>query len=297
MKNTWPAPAKLNLFLYINGRRADGYHHLQTLFQFLDFGDTLSITPNESGDVTLLTPINGVLNKQNLIIRAARLLMQQASNIGKLPRRAGVSMMIDKRLPMGAGLGGGSSNAATVLLVLNQLWQTGFNLEQLAMMGLTLGADVPLFVKGHAAFAEGVGEQLQPIEPEEKWYLVIHPGVSISTLRVFNDAELKRNTPRQPISYLMQAPFSNDCEPIVRKRYFEVEQLVLWLLEYAPSRLTGSGTCVFAEFETESAARQVLERAPKKWWGFVARGANVSSLHHRLFEHSAIIGNASNQLI
>ncbi|MBP2171122.1 4-diphosphocytidyl-2-C-methyl-D-erythritol kinase [Erwinia toletana] len=282
MITTWPAPAKLNLFLYITGRRADGYHNLQTLFQFLDYGDTLHITPDNSGTIRLLTPIDGVADEQNLIVRAARLLMQQATQAGTLPGEAGAAIAIDKQLPMGGGLGGGSSNAATVLVALNQLWQTGFTLDQLATMGLTLGADVPVFVKGHAAFAEGVGEQLQPVNPPEKWYLVAHAGVSIPTPLVFNDPELKRDTPLRAFSHIMQSPFSNDCEPAVRKRFREVEQLVSWLLEYAPSRLTGTGACVFAEFDTESAARQVLELAPNWLRGFVARGVNVSPLHRNL---------------
>lgn len=288
MMTTWPAPAKLNLFLYITGRRADGYHNLQTLFQFLDYGDTLTITPDNSGNITLLTPVAGVEDEQNLIVRAARLLMQQATAAGTLPAQAGAAIAIDKQLPMGGGLGGGSSNAATVLVALNHLWQTGFTLDQLAAMGLRLGADVPVFVKGHAAFAEGVGEQLQPVEPAEKWYLVAHPGVSVPTPLVFNDADLKRDTPVRDISHIMQAPFSNDCEATVRKRFREVEQLVSWLLEYAPSRLTGTGACVFAEFDTESAARQVLELAPNWLRGFVARGVNVSPLHRRLSGQDAI---------
>ncbi|MFS2223809.1 4-(cytidine 5'-diphospho)-2-C-methyl-D-erythritol kinase [Pantoea sp. B65] len=288
MMTTWPAPAKLNLFLYITGRRADGYHDLQTLFQFLDYGDTLHICADNSGDIRLLTPVDQVAHEQNLMVRAARLLRQQASAAGTLPARAGAEITIDKRLPMGGGLGGGSSNAATTLVALNQLWQTGFTADQLAAMGLTLGADVPVFVKGHAAFAEGVGEKLQPVNPPEKWYLVAHPGVSVPTPLVFNDPELKRDTPRRDISHIMQAPFSNDCEPAVRKRFREVEQLVSWLLEYAPSRLTGTGACVFAEFDTESAARQVLELAPNWLRGFVARGVNVSPLHRSLSGHLAI---------
>ncbi|WNN46182.1 4-(cytidine 5'-diphospho)-2-C-methyl-D-erythritol kinase [Winslowiella toletana] len=285
MMTTWPAPAKINLFLYITGRRADGYHNLQTLFQFLDYGDTLTITPDASGEITLLTPVDGVPDEQNLIVRAARLLMQQATAAGTLPPQAGARIAIDKQLPMGGGLGGGSSNAATVLVALNHLWQTGFDYDQLAAMGLTLGADVPVFVKGHAAFAEGVGEKLLPVNPPEKWYLVAHPGVSVPTPLVFNHPELKRDTPTRDFSTIMQAAFSNDCEAVVRKRFREVEELVSWLLEYAPSRLTGTGACVFAEFDTESEARQVLELAPKWLRGFVARGVNLSPLHRNLSGH------------
>ncbi|WP_422528678.1 4-(cytidine 5'-diphospho)-2-C-methyl-D-erythritol kinase [Serratia fonticola] len=279
MIHQWPSPAKLNLFLYITGRRADGYHQLQTLFQFLDYGDTLTIVPRQDDQIQLLTPVEGVPDEQNLIVRAAGLLQQHCTthSIATLPRGADIS--IDKRLPMGGGLGGGSSNAATVLVALNELWQCGLSDDQLANMGLTLGADVPVFVRGHAAFAEGIGEQLQPANPAEKWYLVAHPGVSIPTPVIFADAELKRDTPVRPLSALLQAPYANDCEPIARKRFREVEQLLSWLLQYAPSRLTGTGACVFAEFDSEPAALQVLNQAPAWLRGFVARGVNVSPLH------------------
>jgi 4-diphosphocytidyl-2-C-methyl-D-erythritol kinase len=183
---------------------------------------------------------------------------------------------------MGGGLGGGSSNAATVLVALNHLWQTGFSPEALAELGVKLGADVPVFVKGYAAFAEGVGEVLSPASPAEKWYLVAHPGVSVATPVVFNDPALTRDTPVRSLSALLQAPFVNDCESVVRKRFREVDELVSWLLEYAPSRLTGTGACVFAEFDTEHAARQVLELAPPWVRGFVARGLNVSPLQRTL---------------
>ena len=279
---SWPAPAKLNLFLYITGRRSDGYHNLQTLFQFLDYGDRLTITPDSSGEIRLLTPVVGVPDEQNLIVRAARLLMHEAAQENRLPLHAGAAIAIDKVLPMGGGLGGGSSNAATVLVALNHLWRLDLSSDRLAQMGLQLGADVPVFVKGHAAFAEGIGEALQPASPAEKWYLVAHPGVSIATPAVFNDEALTRDTPVREMSALMQLPFHNDCEAVVRKRFREVDELVSWLLEYAPSRLTGTGACVFAEFDTESAAREVLAMAPKEVKGFVARGVNVSPLHQIL---------------
>ncbi|MDN0093414.1 4-(cytidine 5'-diphospho)-2-C-methyl-D-erythritol kinase [Yersinia rohdei] len=278
-QHVWPSPAKLNLFLYITGQRADGYHQLQTLFQFLDYGDELTIVPRNDDQIHLLTPIEGVENEQNLIVRAARLLQQHQPNPDaiKIPRGADIS--IDKYLPMGGGLGGGSSNAATVLVALNTLWQCGLSDDELATLGLTLGADVPVFVHGHAAFAEGIGEKLQPAEPIEKWYLVVHPGVSIPTPIIFSDPELKRNTPIRPLAALLSAPYANDCEPIARKRFREVEQALSWLLQYAPSRLTGTGACVFAEFDTESSARQVLSIAPEWLHGFIARGVNVSPLH------------------
>ncbi|MET3703611.1 4-diphosphocytidyl-2-C-methyl-D-erythritol kinase [Citrobacter sp. UYEF32] len=289
MMTRFPAPAKLNLFLYITGQRADGYHTLQTLFQFLDYGDTLSFEPRTDGVIRLLTPIEGVPEEENLIVRAARLLMQQAHKTGRLPAGSGADIQIDKRLPMGGGLGGGSSNAATVLVALNHLWHCGLSVDELAELGLALGADVPVFVRGHAAFAEGVGEILTPVEPEEKWYLVAHPGVSIPTPTIFRDPELPRNTPKRSIETLLKCEFSNDCEVIARKRFRKVDEALTWLLEYAPSRLTGTGACVFAEFDTESAALQVLEQAPAWLRGFVARGVNLSPLA------SALAGQAESR--
>jgi 4-diphosphocytidyl-2-C-methyl-D-erythritol kinase len=273
MTQLWPSPAKLNLFLYITGQRANGYHELQTLFQFVDYGDSLSFTPRNDGQIVLTTPVDGVADEDNLVVRAARLLQRHAN----CPLGADISLI--KRIPMGGGLGGGSSNAATVLVALNTLWECGLSDEQLAALGVTLGADVPVFVMGHAAFAEGIGEILQPVEPEEKWYLVAHPGVHIPTPMIFGDAELTRDTPKRPINVLLSTAWTNDCQPIAIKRFCEVEQLVSWLLEYAPSRMTGTGACVFAEFATEHEARQVLDQIPSSVTGFVAKGVNVSPLH------------------
>lgn len=282
MMTRWPSPAKLNLFLYITGQRADGYHELQTLFQFLDYGDTLTIEPRQDGQLRLLTPLEGVPDEENLIIRAARLLAKTAAQTHRLAEGSGADISIEKRLPMGGGLGGGSSNAATVLVALNHLWQCGLSEDELATIGLTLGADVPVFVRGHAAFAEGVGEQLTPIDVAEKWYLVVHPGVSIPTPVIFKDPDLPRNTPKRSIDTLLKCEFGNDCEVIARKRFREVDATLSWLLEYAPSRLTGTGACVFAEFDTELAARQVLEQAPEWFNGFVAKGVNLSPLHQSM---------------
>ncbi|MCV9877441.1 4-(cytidine 5'-diphospho)-2-C-methyl-D-erythritol kinase [Brenneria izbisi] len=279
---TWPSPAKLNLFLYITGQRADGYHLLQTLFQFLDYGDTLTITPRQDDRINLLTPLKGVEDEKNLVVRAARLLQQHCVRHGIRPVRFGADIRIDKRLPMGGGLGGGSSNAATVLVALNHLWHCGLDTDTLAGLGLQLGADVPVFVRGHAAFAQGIGEKLTPASPPEKWYLVAHPGISIPTPLIFGDPQLKRDSPVRPLERLLKQTFVNDCEAIARKRFREVEQLLSWLLEYAPARLTGTGACVFAEFDTESEARQVLDQAPEWLNGFVARGANVSALQRTL---------------
>ncbi|QIM63223.1 4-(cytidine 5'-diphospho)-2-C-methyl-D-erythritol kinase [Pasteurellaceae bacterium Orientalotternb1] len=275
-KHTFPSPAKLNLFLYINGRRTDGYHELQTLFQFLDFGDSLQISLRDDAEIVLENQIDGVTVEQNLIYRAAKLLQNQTA----CP--LGANIAIEKNIPMGAGLGGGSSNAATVLVALNHLWQTGLDLEQLAELGLQLGADVPIFVRGFAAFAEGVGEKLTPCSPPEKWYLVLKPEVSISTALVFQHPDLPRDTPKRALAQLLASPFANDCEKIVRDHYSEVEDWLAWLLQYAPSRLTGTGACIFAEFENEADAQRVFALKPKQVQGFVAQGLNISPLHQQL---------------
>lgn len=272
----FPSPAKLNLFLYITGKRSDGYHNLQTLFQFLDVGDEITITPTQDGRITLLNPLAGVPTEANLIYRAATLLQQQTAC------KQGAAIGLTKRLPMGGGVGGGSSNAATVLVALNQLWQTGLSLEKLAEMGLTLGADVPIFVRGFAAFAEGVGEKLSPCSPPEKWYVVLKPNVSIATARIFGHPDLPRNTPVRSMADCLAQPWANDCEKIVRDQYSEVEELLAWLVQYAPSRLTGTGACVFAEVDSEDDARRLFAQKPENVEGFVAKGQNISPLHQYL---------------
>ncbi|SUC35424.1 4-diphosphocytidyl-2-C-methyl-D-erythritol kinase [Providencia rustigianii] len=279
MTLTWPSPAKLNLFLYITGQRADGYHELQTLFQFLDYGDQITFTPRQDDQINLLTTMAGVDVDKNLIVRAAKSLQAHCRGILNHPGPLGADICIDKVLPMGGGIGGGSSNAATTLIALNEHWGTQLSDDTLAELGKHLGADVPVFVRGHAAFAEGIGEILTPAEPKERWYLVAHPGIEISTPMIFTDPELNRNSPKRSLAALLLAPYANDCEPIARKRFREVEQLVSWLLEYAPSRLTGTGACVFSEFETQADALKVLNKAPSWVQGFVAQGANVSPLH------------------
>nr|WP_232818203.1 4-(cytidine 5'-diphospho)-2-C-methyl-D-erythritol kinase [Zobellella maritima] len=267
-----PAPAKLNLFLYITGRRCDGYHNLQTLFQFVDFGDTLTFTPATDGTLTLSPALPGVAPEDNLILRAARLLQRHTGC------RLGARIALNKRLPMGGGLGGGSSDAATTLVGLNQLWNLGLDLEQLANLGLSLGADVPVFVKGQAAFAEGVGDILTPATPPEPWYLVLSPGVSVATAAIFTDPDLPRNSPVLPLEQRLLLPWENDCEGLVKKRHPEVAKLLGWLLEYAPSRMTGTGACIFATFESRSAAEKVLAQVPDSVTGFVAKGCNISPL-------------------
>ena len=269
----WPAPAKLNLFLHVNGRRPDGYHELQTLFIFLDYGDWLEFEPLPGTSLLTLSPtIPGVPDEQNLIIRAARLLQ------GRLPSPMGAHIRLEKVLPMGGGIGGGSSDAATTLVALNHLWQAGLSEDELAELGVQLGADVPVFVRGRAAFAEGVGEKLQPVEVPSAWYLVLKPDCHVATAAVFQDPELPRNTPRMTLHNLLEGVWKNDCELLVKKRHPEVANALGWLLEYAPSRMTGTGACVFARFEDEMAARKVLARVPEGWDGFVAKGENISPL-------------------
>ncbi|MDN2668281.1 4-(cytidine 5'-diphospho)-2-C-methyl-D-erythritol kinase [Vibrio sp. 14N.309.X.WAT.E.F5] len=278
----WPSPAKLNLFLYITGRRDNGYHELQTLFQFVDFGDELTVTANrETSSITIAPEIPGVATEDNLIWKAATALQQYTSTT------FGADIQLKKVLPMGGGIGGGSSNAATVLVALNHLWQLNLSDDQLAEIGLKLGADVPVFVRGHAAFAEGVGEQLQSANPDEKWYLVVKPQVSIATADIFTHSELTRNTPKRALSTLLEQEYVNDCEKIVRMLYPEVDKQLSWLLQYAPSRLTGTGSCVFAEFSSKKEAESVLEQLPDTVSAFVARGRNISPLKETLAEYQS----------
>ncbi|EII3001070.1 4-(cytidine 5'-diphospho)-2-C-methyl-D-erythritol kinase [Vibrio cholerae] len=277
----WPSPAKLNLFLYITGRRANGYHDLQTLFQFLDHGDELTITANNSGNITLYPALADVALEDNLIYKAAMALKNAAQS------PLGADIQLHKVLPMGGGIGGGSSNAATTLVALNYLWQTGLSDDQLAEIGLALGADVPVFTRGFAAFAEGVGEELSAVEPEEKWYLVVRPAVSIATKDIFTHPQLMRNTPKRDLASLLTTPYENDCEKIVRSLYPEVDKQLSWLLQYAPSRLTGTGSCVFAEFSSRKDAQAVFAQLSDNVLAFVAQGRNVSPLRKTLADYQS----------
>ncbi len=268
-----PSPAKLNLFLHINGQREDGYHELQTLFQFLDYGDTLSFKLNDSNKINLLNPVLGVATEDNLIYKAANILAPFKKN------NLGIDIGIDKVLPMGGGLGGGSSNAATVLLTLNTLWQVNLTLPKLAQLGLTLGADVPIFVEGFAAFADGVGEKLEPAFPEECWYLVSKPNCNISTAAVFTSPDLPRDSAKISVKNWSMDNTKNDCEKMVTKHYPEVCNLLAWLLEYAPSRMTGTGACIFSSFNTREEACRIQSLLPQGITSFVAKGLNQSPVH------------------
>ena len=269
---TLSAPAKLNLFLHITGRRADGYHNLQTLFQMLDCGDQLSFTLTTDGEIQFSCSDKSIENDSNLVVRAARLLQPLA------PQNAGVQIYLDKKVPMGGGLGGGSSDAATTLLALNQLWQLQLSNAELCELGLKLGADVPVFVFGKTAFAEGVGEKLQPVSLPENYYLIVTPDVHVSTAEVFGNPDLIRNTPIMSVKDLLDCEWKNDCETLVKRLYPEVAMVLNWLIEYAPSRMTGTGASVFAEFQDELSARQTLAKLPPQWRGFVAKGVNQSAV-------------------
>ena len=273
-----PAPAKLNLFLHITGRRADGYHELQTLFQFLDHGDELGFALREDGEIHLHTEVDGVPHDSNLIVRAARLLQQESGT------PLGADIWLDKRLPMGGGIGGGSSDAATTLVGLNHLWQTQLNEDRLAALGLRLGADVPVLVRGRAAFAEGVGEQLQAVELSEPWFLVAVPQVFVSTAEVFSAPELTRNTPPIKVRSLLEGGGHNDCQPVVEARYPEVRNALILLNKFVPARLTGTGACVFGSFPNRDDADKVARQLPATLPSFVAQGRNISMLHRRLKE-------------
>jgi 4-diphosphocytidyl-2-C-methyl-D-erythritol kinase len=268
----WPAPGKLNLFLHITGRRADGYHELQTLFQFLTRCDWLYFDVSDPDGVRLAGQPAGVPAAADLSVRAACLLLEVTGT------SRGVTIYNDKCLPVGGGLGGGSSDAATTLLVLNRLWGLGLDINELAELGLRLGADVPVFIHGHSALAEGVGEVLAPASPPETWFLVLVPPVSVSTADIFSAPDLTRDTPRTKIPDLISGGGRNDCEPVVRHRYPEVAAALDWLNTFSPSRMTGTGACVFAAFATAAEAEAVAASIPSFWSGFVARGVNRSPL-------------------
>ncbi|MGH8438302.1 MAG: 4-(cytidine 5'-diphospho)-2-C-methyl-D-erythritol kinase [Pseudomonas sp.] len=273
---TLPAPAKLNLMLHILGRRADGYHLLETLFQFLDYGDELSFAVREDGEIRLHSDIEGVPHDSNLIVKAARKLQA----LSGCPQ--GADIWLKKILPMGGGIGGGSSDAATTLLGLNHLWQLGCSEDQLAELGLSLGADVPVFVRGHAAFAEGVGEILTPADPEEPWYVVLVPQVFVSTAEIFSHPQLTRDSLPLKMRPVPKGNSRNDCQPVVEQRYPEVRNSLSLLSKFTDARLTGTGSCVFGAFPSKAEADKVLALLADTQTGFVAKGSNISMLHRKL---------------
>jgi 4-diphosphocytidyl-2-C-methyl-D-erythritol kinase len=263
---TCPAPAKLNLFLHVIGRREDGYHLLQTLFRFIDFGDTVHVRVHRDGIIERLGEVAGVPAEQDLAVRAARLLQQSAGIT------SGAQIKLEKRLPLAGGLGGGSSDAATTLIALNRLWDLRWSRLKLQDLGLRLGADLPVFLYGRSAFAEGVGERLQEIAVDPAWYVVLIPPVAVSTASVFGDPELTRDSSPIKILRFSAGPGRNDLESVVCRRYPEVAQHLEWLRQFGPAAMTGSGACVFAAFDSEQAANRVFRQRPGGMQGFVAKG-------------------------
>lgn len=289
------APAKLNLFLHVTGRRDDGYHLLQTAFQLVDRGDTLHFTARDDGAIRRITDIPGVPEQSDLIIRAARLLQAAAGDDAQ--HRLGADIAIDKILPMGGGLGGGSSDAATTLIALNHLWQTGLSRSDLMALGAQLGADVPFFIFGQNAFAEGVGELLQPLETPDCWFLVIEPGVSVPTAIIFSSPQLTRDSKPCKITDFSKAykcegksseigdeggdcvTFRNDLEAVAKEHFPAVAEAVKWLQQFGDTKMTGSGACVFCCFEHESQAGEVLKQVPAQWKAWTAKAIRQHPLN------------------
>ncbi len=278
----WPAPAKLNLFLHVTGRYSDGYHALQTVFQLIDRCDRIGIGVREDGRIERLAGLAEVEPERDLVVRAARLLQQHSRT------RLGADLHVIKRIPAGGGLGGGSSDAATVLLALNRLWGLGLDLAVLAQLGLSLGADVPVFIHGRSAWAEGRGERLTPMPLPPRWYLVIHPQIAVSTAEVFQAPELTRNSPVITIRDF-SADMGNVCEAVVRARYPAIAEAQDWLCGQADgqggrlrARMSGTGSCIFATFEHWQEAERIAARVPDTWSSFVARGLDRSPLHEML---------------
>ncbi len=271
--SSWPAPAKLNLFLHIVGRRADGYHLLQTVFQLLDWGDTVRVRPRADGAITRVGGLPGVTAEQDLVVRAARAL-QAASGT-----TLGADLDVDKHIPMGGGLGGGSSDAATALVALNAIWGTGLDEDALAALGCGLGADVPVFVRGHSAWAEGIGERLQPLDLPERWYVVVDPGVAVPTGPLFQVPELTREAPHLTIPlFLSGAATQNVFEPVVRGRFPAVARALDWLGRFGPARLSGSGGCVFVAVDAREAGAAIVGQCPSGMRAVLARGVAASPL-------------------
>jgi len=270
------APAKLNLFLHITGQRDDGYHLLQTVFQFLNYCDEIELSRRNDGKIKRLSGLTSVKPEEDLVVQAANLLKTYTNGT------QGVDIRVKKRLPVGGGLGGGSSDAATLLVGLNQLWKCNVSIDALANLGLQLGADVPVFVRGYAAWGEGVGERLEPITLTENWFVIIHPNVFVSTAEIFSDKSLTRDCEPCNIPRFLEGQVSNVFEPVVRNKHPEVAQALDWLSSYSLARLTGSGSCIFAKFPNKTVAKQVLNKLPSRWQGFVAKGLNKSPLYSSL---------------
>lgn len=276
---TLPAPGKLNLFLHINGQREDGHHELQTIFQFIDTCDTLRITARDDSNIHVNTKIPGIADRNNLVLRAAKMIQAYDK------KRRGVDINLQKKLPIGGGLGGGSSDAATTLLGLNHLWDLQLPIEQLLQMGLQLGADVPVFIFGKACWAEGIGEKLTPMNLPQSWYLVLVPPVEISTAEVFFDKNLPRDTPKCELSKHLLQTGSNDCQRVVIDKYPEVATALNWLNQFSTGQMTGTGACLFARFNNKQEAQAIMDKMPPDYKGFVTQGLNTSPLLTTLRSH------------
>jgi 4-diphosphocytidyl-2-C-methyl-D-erythritol kinase len=274
-----PAPAKLNLFLHVTGRRTDGYHLLQSVFQLIDLCDELHFDLRDDGAIVRTTDIAGVPADTDLCVRAARLL--QSIAVGRGIAARGVTIAIDKRLPMGGGIGGGSSDAATTLIALNRLWQTGLSRDELMRLGLQLGADVPFFLLGQNAFVEGIGEELTPIATPPGWFVLVHPGVAVPTPVIFQSGELTRNTKVVTMSdFSKRLPVfgKNDLQAVAARAFPPVADALSWLSDHGDARMTGSGACVFAAFASENDADAVLRQVPPRWCGWKARSLEAHPL-------------------
>jgi 4-diphosphocytidyl-2-C-methyl-D-erythritol kinase len=265
-QRVWPAPAKINLFLHVVGRRADGYHLLQTVFRFLSYGDELRFTPRDDGEIALATPIPGVPQESDLTVRAAHLLRGYAN------ASTGVTIHLNKRLPLGGGLGGGSSDAATTLMALNELWEIHLSSVELQRLGLGLGADVPVFIHGRSCFAEGVGEQFSDVVLPAAWYLVTVPSVAVPTAEIFKSGDLRRDTPPVTPGSWRPGDGHNDLEPVACRLHPEIAAHLAWLRARGRASMSGSGACCFAEFATEADAQRVWAELPSGWTGFIACG-------------------------
>ncbi|WP_298634890.1 4-(cytidine 5'-diphospho)-2-C-methyl-D-erythritol kinase [uncultured Umboniibacter sp.] len=264
------SPAKLNLNLHIIGQRDDGYHLLESYFQLLEFGDTMNFAA-QSREITITPAVSGIPIEENLIFKAAKLLKTSVGN-----SLLGAKITLQKRLPMGGGLGGGSSNAATTLVALNKLWKLNLSIDELAAFGLKLGADVPFFIRGSSAWVEGIGERITPHPSQGHWYVVLRPRVSVSTAAIFSHPELTRDTPSSTVAAVLRQGGRNDCEPVVRSLYSEIDSTIEWLNKFSPARLTGTGACVFAAFKSKEDAEAIFRQRPETCDGFVAQGINNS---------------------
>jgi 4-diphosphocytidyl-2-C-methyl-D-erythritol kinase len=276
LTTNWLAPAKINLFLHVTGRRSDGYHTLQTVYQFIDLCDVLQFAVREDNDVQLKTDFDEVPVEENLVVKAARALQAQTGT------RSGADITLTKSIPTGGGLGGGSSDAATTLVALNEFWRLGLSIKELAEIGVTVSADVPVFVYGQASWAEGIGEKLTPVAPTEPWYLVVCPNVQISTAALFNMPELTRNMSPITIRDFMDGRATNVFEPLVMARYPQVRAALEWLSlnnRGVRAKMSGTGSCVFSPCESEEQARALNEQLPDSMTGYVVKGHNASPLY------------------